>query len=258
MDFSLELLTDDILDTFNELDQLKAIEKHVNIKSKYLKDGKPIMYDSVTMKYYISMREMKFDPILEEAVDLTTSFVFLYQWDPYTGVRKEYDPYGSLYFDPLNLVRMFHVNRLRNLWVDESDEEGGYYSGYYDCCLGSGKDMEVVGRGSYKSSYPFRLPITNCYLEENAEKSIITMGPELTDDEVRKIYSLACLRGISEYNKIFKTSKSEIPNIVEIKSLYDKAISKTPCISQNYHTVEEIKQLKHGANINAVERLKKL
>lgn len=259
MDFNSDyLLTDDINDIFNELDELKANENEIKNKSKYIKNGKTIVYDSVTMNYYVSMREMKLDPILEEKVDLTTAFVFPYQWDPYTGMRKEVDPYGPLYFDPLNLVRMIHINRLRNLWVDESDEAGGYYSGYYDCCLGSGHEMEVVGRGSYKSAYPFRLPISNCYLEKDSDLSLITMGPELTNDEIKKIHSLARVRGISEYNKMFMTNKFEIPDIVSIKYYYDEAISKHPCIDQTYHTEEETKKLKYDANVFAVEKLKKL
>jgi hypothetical protein len=84
------------------------------------------------------------------------------------------------------------------------------------------------------------------------------MGPELTDDEIKKIYDLACQRGIVEYNKMFRTCNLEIPNIVKIKSLYDQAINNAPDIGQNYYTDEEVKKLRYAANICAVEKLKKL
>jgi hypothetical protein len=50
--------------------------------------------------------------------------------------------------------------------------------------VGSGENINIIGRGECPEKYLFRLPIIDCYLEKDYNKSIITMGPKLTIEEI--------------------------------------------------------------------------
>ena len=71
---------------------------------------------------------------------------------------------SSLYFDPNTLIHYFYINRLKNLWIDESIEDGNYYQGHYGYAVGNGPDFEIKGRGKHPDWYLFRLPIIDCYM----------------------------------------------------------------------------------------------
>jgi len=230
--------------------------------TKYLKDKRPITFDHTTVEYYVSIREQKIDPLsFMEMGSCSTAFEFPYQWDSYTGDRLNKDPYGSLYFDPDVLVNIFYNKRLTLLWINETQDlaTGTYYEGYYDGGVGSGSDLNIISRGPHPELYPFRIPITNCYLTNDHKSSVITMGPKLTDEEIKKIDELANQQG-GNYQKIFRRKR---PSIIKMKYFYDQAISKEPDISQ-LTTLEqascmnenELTALRDKANRLAVDNLK--
>ena len=241
------------------------VQTNTTSKSKYVKDGKPIEYDNMTIEYYRSLRERKMDPVTLEVVSPETGFEFPFEWDPYTGERRDIkDPYGSFWFDPHSLCYLIYKNKLRMLWKSETDEAGGMFQGYYDACVGAGDDMKIVSRGSYIECYPFRLPVIDCYIPNDADHSIITMGPKLTNSEIRKIDELVKLKGHMSYLSKFNfNKKGKIPELTKIKFYYDQAISKEPDISEyvSEHDMSTIskstlEELRNRANRVAVDRLK--
>lgn len=221
----------------------------------YLKNGKKITYDHRTEEYYRILRMRKLDPITNHEVDESTGFIFEYEWDPYTGERLDKDPYGPLYFDPDQLIKYFYTNRLSKLWVDPVDDINGYFEGYYDDGVGAGEEFFIPGRGFHPEWYLFRLPIIDCYLTKDHNQQIITMGPKLTESEIIEIDRKAKMKGNS-YKQMFS---SERPSLIEIKKLYDQAISKNPYIENaNSLNDNELQQAKSDINISAVEQLKKM
>ena len=141
----------------------------------YMHSGNKIVYDRRTMNYYKTIRQCHIDPILNIEVDEKIAFKFPYQWDAYTGERTGVDPFGSLYFNPIRLVYYYYIHRLDGLWNNAVDTLDGYYEGYYDMLVGTGQELDVVGRDKYMELYLFRLPITDCYLTTEHKKSIITL-----------------------------------------------------------------------------------
>lgn len=218
-------------------------------------------YDETTMQFYRVLRKNKYNVISQEKIDHMKAFEFKYQWDPYTGEILYDDPYGSLYFHPDDLIRYFDLNKLNGLWNEAKDETGGYYQGYYGEHVGCGYDMEIVGRGAYKELYLFRLPITDCYLTPDHSLSIPTMGPVLTDEDVKKIDELA-----EKYYKdnYIKTYRKKRPSLLKMKYYYDQAISKNPDISLAAHAkkqndkIENDEKTRNMANRVAVDMLKKM
>ena len=209
-------------------------------------------YSHTTLEYYKAMRIRKMDPITMQDIESENVFAFKYMWDPYTGERLGEDPYGPLYFDPHNLIKYFYTNRLNGLWVEPVDVSSGYYEGYYDDALGCGEDMFINSRGYHPERYLFRLPIIDCYLTDDHNNSIITMGPKLTNDEIQLIERLS---NKDNYRNLFGFNK-EKPNLIHIKKLYDQAISQTPSITLiDNLSNEEIKKLWNEANRKAVDNL---
>jgi len=214
-------------------------------------------YSHTTTEYYKALRNQKMDPISMQNINSNTSFAFKYMWDPYTGERLDEDPYGPLYFDPHNLIKYFYTNRLNGLWVEPVDEQGGYYEGYYDDGLGCGEDMFINSRGHHPERYLFRLPIIDCYLTNDHNDSVITMGPVLTNDEISLIEELS-KQNKDNYKKLFGKEK---PNLINIKKNYDQAISKTPKIDDHNNAnknSDELKELYNRANRKAVDLLVKM
>ncbi len=224
-------------------------------------------YDERTTKYYVSLRHQKLDPILNIHVSNENAFKYVHIWDPYTGEIKHTDPNGPLYFDPDTLIHYFYTNRLQNLWNEPLDETAGYFAGYYDMCVGTGKLMNIIGRGLCPEKYLFRLPVIDCYLEKEHMNSVITMGAELSDDDINELYNTA-LKNIDNYETLFGLKR---PNIIEIKKYYDIAISSEPDITHvlNKHNKENstdlkitdlsnelLKQLRYYANCNAIDKLR--
>jgi hypothetical protein len=231
---------------------ISSVKEETLVEPKYNKE-----YEDRTTEYYKTLRFRKMDPLINIDLEDDNSFKFKYTWDPYTGERKESDPYGPLYFDPDSLIHYYYINRLKNLWNEPVDETGGYYEGYYDMLVGSGENINIVGRGECPEKYLFRIPIIDCYLEKDYNKSIITMGPRLTDDEAKEIDRIA-QKNPSNYKQMFRKNR---PSLYEMKKLYDEAINLNPSInliSKHNYSEEEIKELKYKANCKAVDKLKSM
>jgi hypothetical protein len=221
-----------------------------------LYNGYTVNYDKRTYEYYRVLRMRLMDPILNLDLDTNTCFKFTEMWDPYTGERKGNDPNGPLCFHPDVLIKHFYTNRLNNLWVDESDEHGGYFQGRYDDAVGAGQDIFVQSRGHCPDKYLFRLPIIDCYLTSDHNNNIITMGPTLTDKEIAEIDRLAQLHGDS-YKIKFNQNR---PSLVQIKKLYDESVSKTPTTSPDINlsgkTPNDLKHTYYQFNCSFVQQLK--
>lgn len=245
---------DDLID-FSDFDNIPSINKNTDMK-KY-NDS----YDGTTTEFYRVIRKRKINVITQEERGFfpDKAFKFPYKWDPYTGERESMDPYGPLYFHPDDLIHYFDCKKLENLWTDPKDENGGYYAGYYGDAVGSGENINVMGRGIYPELYLFRLPIINCYLPEKHDMSLITMGPKLTEKELEEIDELA-----EEHykNNYYKQYGKKRPSLVAMKKLYDQAISTDPDTSgiagKVQHSGSTLKTLRDRANRNAVDLLKKM
>src|SRR5437764_8441148 len=127
---------------FSSIEQTGIGEKKTNPNKKYLDE-----YDDTTCLYYKSHRIKKTDPITFCELTKVNAFAFSNMWDPLTGCRKNDDPFGPLYFNPMNLLQHIYYSRLKSLWIEESDEEAGLYEGYYGEGVGAGEDFEIIGRG---------------------------------------------------------------------------------------------------------------
>lgn len=235
-DFALDS-DDDFLVDF-EPEPTKPIERKFEIK-----------YNDDTREFYRVLRSRQMCPITHSEMDPKYAFIFKEKWDPYTGERLGDDPDGALYFDPDSLIKTFYTNRLRRLWNKQTNEQGGIYQGYYDDGVGAGEDFYVAGRGNYPEWYIFRLPILDCYLTDDHNHQVITMGPKLTNDEIEEIEEKANLRP-NNYKKLFGKQR---PPLRLIKQLYDKAIARDFYIpGQEDMTDEEVKNIKNKINMDAV------
>jgi hypothetical protein len=224
-------------------------------------------YNETTTKFYRTLRENKINAIMQDNTGFNPerAFCFKEQWDPYTGLRIGLDPYGPLYFHPDDLIRYFYTKRLNMLWTDQIDENNGHYvQGYYGDAVGSGEDILIVGRGTYPEAHLFRLPILDCYLQEDSDMSIITMGPKLTIDELQEIDDIAEKYYKNNYKDQYGKKR---PSLVLMRALYDQAISKTPNLNKipEYNNLinkdiskEKLTEYKDRANRLAVDALKKL
>ena len=206
------------------------------------------------METYRVMRKLKIDPFTDEVIDDTKSFKFTYQWNPRTGQRTKPDPYGALHFNPMTLIKFFHAKRLSKLWTSSSDTGAGYFPEFYDIAVGIGSDFYVAGRGYNPQWHVFRLPIIDCYVSSNMSLREITMGPILTDEEIAEID----LIGHTYYEREYKQETGKnMPSLVKMKELYDKAISKSP-IDVSYLDSEERENAINKANRDAVDELVKM
>lgn len=213
-------------------------------------------YDKRTCVYYKTIRLRKMDPLINLDMDDTNAFIFNDMWDPITGERIQKDPNGGLYFDPDSLIHYFYINRLKNLWNEPTDNNEGYFEGYYDFAVGSGENINIVGRGHCPDKYLLRLPIIDCYLTKDHNDSFVTMGPKLTDEEINKIDEVANKSG-DNYKKMFK---KERPKLADIKKYYDNSICENPDISKlkEKYPNKTNEELRCMFNREAVEMLKKL
>ena len=243
---------------YSSVTQTGIGEKSVPVIKKYNND-----YDNTTCLYYKSHRIKKTDPITFDELTNNNAFKFANMWDPYTGKRSSDDPFGPLYFHPINLLQHIYQNRLKGLWIEESDEENGFYEGYYGEGVGAGEDFAIIGRGIYPERHIFRLPVPNCYLKKTHRMSLITMGPILTNREICEIDRLLTKYWSQHkfYTKIYK----KIGSLYKLKCYYDIAISKSP-LSMDLSGVDIgkkediLKQSNPNMYLNrlAVEALKKM
>ena len=210
---------------------------------------------------YKEYRKNKIDPLLHEELPLYENlnendlFIFKYKWNPYIGEREEIDPNGPLYFDPDTLIHYFYVNRLNNLWITSDNN----FQGYYGDALGNGPNFYIEGRGDYRNWYLFRLPIPDCYLYNNHNYQTVTMGPILSNNEIKLIY-----RKAKRYkNKYYELYHKKRPNLIKLKLYYDNAISKNPLsydqdILNELNNIKYIKDAIYQENIKNVFLLSKL
>jgi len=254
----MELMSDNFEDDFIDFDNLDIkSEKNYPKSITYEVD-----FDHTTTSIYKNYRELKIDPISGENIDDLNSFKVPYMWDSITGEKLDKkDPFGSLYFNPIFLLKYFYNKRLNYLWNDELDEgnNGGFFEGYYDIGIGSGENFDVVSRGSFPEYYLWRLPVIDCYLQKDHKKSIPTKGPKLSKKEIEEIYKLCLKMDKKNWITEFKT----IPNLVIIYELYHLAISKIPLeefsldfIKKNIDLSED--DTNENINKKAVEKLKLL
>lgn len=194
---------------------------NMNMNTLYMRDGKPVNFDHTTMEYYRTMRKLKMDPIMLQELPDNICFKFPYQWNPLTGERLGLDPYGPLCFHPDVLIKYFYTNRLNDIWTPESQDG---FQGSYGDAVGAGEDIYIQSRGYHPEKYVFRLPIIDCYWpDDTPNKTIITFGPKLTDEEVKQIDTLAAKCGAYPYY-------STRPSLATMKRLYDNALSKVPIV----------------------------
>jgi len=187
----------------------------IDQKKSQVKQRVVIEYEPKTHEYYKKLRKEKLDPILLTESD--NPFKFHFKWNPYTGARNGIDENGPLCFDPDNLIRYFHMNRLNNLWINPTDDAGGYYQGYYGDALGQGPNFNIRGRGEHPEWNLFRLPIMDCYLAKDHNEQFITMGPLLTELEIKEIYRLSELDK-KAYKKNFGERKPNLQNMYQYYS----------------------------------------
>jgi len=254
----------------NQLIEWNNNKSHNPVSKRRIKVNGPIykkiknLYDNKINKNddrvdsYQSYRRNKIDPILLLDLPLNNMdekdlFKFEYKWNPYTGERlKEKDECGPLFFDPNALIHYFHSNRLNNLWIPESYENNDYVQGHYGDALGKFPDFEIVGRGKHPEWYLFRLPILDCYLMKDHFLQSVTMGPILTDKEIKQIYNLS-----KRYKNFYKdTFDYKRPNLVKMKELYDIAVN--PCkLPELYNDIseDEIEQIRFEINSDSVKSL---
>ncbi len=232
----------------NESNSKENKNTNENIESLYKINNIPIIYDSTTMEFYRILRKNKLEVFTREPVNEKQYFKFEYQWDPYTGERKDKDPYGALYFHPDNLIYHFYSKRLEGLWVEPKDEANGFYTGYYDYFIGAGENIEIIGRGCFPELYLFRLPIPDCYLTKDNNMSVVTMGPKLTDGEIELIDKLAEKYFKNNYKIRFNKQR---PILKFMKQLYDQALNNNLC-----NTMKDEDILR--TNRDAVDLLKNL
>ena len=90
--------------------------------------------------------------------------------------------------------------------------------GHFGDALGKSPDFNIKGRGTHKQWHLFRLPIIDCYVPKNNSLKYITMGPILSDKDLKKIYKL------SNKNTYKKTYKKKIPNLLKLKKFMIKQL----------------------------------
>ena len=200
-------------------------------------------YDDTTTEKYRIMRLYKVDPIMNEEIPKNLIFEFKYKWNPITGIRTDYDDYGSLCFNALNLYQYFYSNRYNGLWYPPKDQ----FQGYYGDLIGCGSELFINGKPC-PEKYLYRLPIIDCYLKKTHNHSIITMGPILLDEEIDTIDKIICN---------FRKNK---PSLKLLKDYYDQALNNSPDIAElkKINSTLTDRELKEQYNRSYVEKLKNM
>lgn len=197
-----------IMNKVNENTEMKFDNEITNFDTKY---------DNTTNESYRIKRLFKIDPFTDKKISSNLIFEFINIWNPYTGLREGLDPIGPLCFDAINLYDYYYTNRYKGLWYPPVDQ----FQGYYGNLLGAGKSVKIKSRGTNPEKYLFRLPIIDCYLKPNHNYSVITMGPELTDQEISQIDMI-----VLKYHP--KKSIENFACLTQIKYYYDNALNSSP------------------------------
>ena len=203
---------------------------------------------------YYEFRKKKIDPILLVELplfDMSKKDLFIYynKWNPYNGNIIEIDSNGPLYFDPNTLIHHFYTRRLEHLWIND---ENGEFSNHYGDGVGNGPDFIIKGRGSHPDWYLFRLPIIDCYLNDDHCMQSVTMGPILTEKDIKQIYKLS--KSVI-FKKLYGYKR---PNLIKMKILYDEAIDKNihyDLLEVDGINLEDINQIKFQQSTLAVNKL---
>lgn len=197
------------LSDIKELDKENSIESNKKVKK----------YDKTTRENYRIRRIYKIDPLIDKEIPNELIFEFEKEWNPYTGIRSRTDIIGPLCFNAINLYDYFYLNRYKGLWTPPQDG----YQGMYGDMLGSGKRVNIKSRGCYPEKYLYRLPIIDCYLPPTHNLSVVTMGPELTEDEISKIDSI-----VNKFHP--KRNHKKFSSLTMLKYYYDRALDIYPDI----------------------------
>jgi hypothetical protein len=185
-------------------------------------------YDNTTTEIYRIKRLYKIDPILDNEVPKELIFKFMFKWNPYNGSRGEIDDVGPLCFNAINLYDYYYINRYNGLWTPPQDG----FQGMYGDMVGSGKNVNIKSRGTYPEKYLFRLPIIDCYLPPTHNLSIVTMGPELFEDEINEIDSIIKKSHPKKFHPKFAS-------LTMLKYYYDRALDMSP--DPNSSDIKEFK-----------------
>lgn len=230
---------------FDSIDFSTIIDESVKLKNttesgrtdrtdKSDKSNKLNKYDITTLETYRTMRILKIDPLSRQEIPEKLRFEFKYKWNPYSGDILEEDPIGPLCFDAIVLYDYFFANRYKGLWNPPSDGFQGFYGDY----VGEENKMNLQHINGKPEKYLYRLPIIDCYLNENHNYSHITMGPILSDINIEQIDNIVLKH---HKNKNFLTS------LKLLKNYYHKAINSNP--SDN----EFIELKKKYNNLSSIE-----
>jgi len=197
----------------------------VNFKSIIEEEVKPKRFDKITTQTYLVKRRLQKCALVDKEIPQSCKFSFKYTWNPINGERGAIDKVGPLYFNVIELYNYYYNNRYTGLWTpsiyDPVTKQS--YEGYYGDLVGSGKNIKINSRGFHPDKYLFRLPIQDCYLYEDHNHSVVTMGPLLTDDEIKEI-DIIILNLSTEYKFLVKCYTT----LSALKALYDNAINENP------------------------------
>lgn len=207
----------------NKEQELNPISNSIKIFKKY---------DKTTCETYRIKRLYKIDPISDVEIPNELVFEFKNKWNPYNGLRDDIDDIGPLCFNAINLYDYYYMNRYNGLWTPPQDG----FQGIYGDMVGCGKNVLIKSRGTYPEKYLFRLPIIDCYLPPTHNLSVVTMGPELTEQEIIQIDSI-----VSNFHP--KKSNSKFTSLTMLKYYYDRALDINPDESTNIYKELKSKNL---------------
>lgn len=247
--------------SFDSIDFSSCMDKKIeefNIKSDSTNTCIKMseQYDKTTCETYRIKRLYKIDPIYDVEIPKDFIFEFKNKWNPYNGLRGDIDIVGPLCFNAINLYDYYYINRYKGLWIPPQDG----FQGIYGDMVGSGKIVSIKSRGKYPEKYLFRLPIIDCYLPPIHNLSVVTMGPELTEQEITQIdyivtklhpkksnYKFASLTMLKYYydRALDMSLDPELDDIKELKSKYPNMSQNEINQKYNRHYVDKLVNLKY-------------
>jgi hypothetical protein len=201
----------------------------VNFKDIPEKGEKVKKFDKMTTETYVAKRRLQRCALVDKEIPHGCMFSFKYMWNPINGERCGIDKVGPLYFNVIELYNHYYNNRYNGLWTPSSYDPvlKQSYEGYYGDLVGSGKDIKINSRGFHPDKYLFRLPIHDCYLYEDHNHSVVTMGPLLTNEEITEIDKI--ILNLPQQHKHYVKSYSTLS---AMKAMYDNALDENPTVDK--------------------------
>jgi hypothetical protein len=201
----------------------------VSFKDILEKEEKTKKFDKITTETYLVKRRLQRCALVDKEIPHICKFSFKYMWNPLNGERCGIDKIGPLYFNVIELYNYYYTNRYTGLWTPSTYDPvtKQSYEGYYGDLVGSGKDIKINSRGLNPNKYLFRLPIQDCYLYEDHNHSVVTMGPLLTDNEIAEIDKII-LNIPSQYEQNIKCYTT----LSAMKAMYDNALDENPDVNK--------------------------